>query len=68
MVGKAATFALRSRHISIRGFLLSQAIRDGEITCYYVGAADQKADGLTKGLPKDLHSKAMQCWTMTACP
>jgi len=68
MVGEAATFAWRSRRISIRGFLLSQAICEGETTLYYVGTLDQKADGLTKGLSKDQHNKAMLCWKMTACP
>jgi len=68
MVGEAATFAWRSRHISIRGFMLDQAIRDGEVTFYYVGTADQKADGLTKGLAKELHARAMQQWRMVLCP
>ena len=68
MVGEPATLAWRSRHISVRGFLLSQAICHSEITFYYVGAADHKADGLTIGQSKDLHSKAMVCWKMTACP
>jgi hypothetical protein len=59
MVGDAATHAWRSRHISIRGNLLHQAVTSGEVSFEYVNTKEQKADMLTKGLTFDLHEKAM---------
>lgn len=68
MVGAAATHAWRSRHISIRGHLLDEAVRGGEVQFYFVGTHEQVADGLTKGLTRDLHGLALRAWHMASSP
>lgn len=49
----------RTRHISIRGLLLHQAVLGVEDTFSYVGTTDQRADGMTKDFTRELHEKAV---------
>ena len=68
MVGKAATYPWRSRHISIRGHLLDEAVKSGEVSFGFIGTKEQKADGLTKGLTQVLHDASMRQWKLGATP
>ncbi len=68
MVGEASSKAWRSRHISIRGHILDEAIREGEVQFSYVGTKEQKADGMTKGLSRELHNTSLQMWRMVMSP
>ena len=68
MVGESASRAWRSRHISIRGHILDEAVREGEVQFTYVGTKEQRADGLTKGLSRDLHSLSLGMWNMSLTP
>ena len=68
MVGESSSRALRSRHISIRGHILDGAVREGEVQLTYVGTKEQKADGLTKGLSKELHRLSLHMLNMSLTP
>ena len=49
-------YSKKSRHISIRHDYIRELISNGVITITYVKSANNLADPLTKGLPKDLVS------------
>ena len=68
MVGESSSRAWRSRHISIRGHILDEASREGEVQFTYVGTKEQKADGLTKGLSRELHQLSLRMWSMSLTP
>jgi hypothetical protein len=68
MVGDASLLAWKSRHISIRGASLDDAVRSGEVQYCYCSTTEQKADGLTKALSYQEHLRAMTAWCMTSAP
>ncbi len=59
-LSKNPVYHARTKHINVRFHFIREKLADSTISVHYIQSKDQKADGLTKALPKIGHIKFLK--------
>lgn len=67
LLSQNPVFHARTKHINVRYHFIRQKVTDKDISVHYINTNQQKADGLTKALPKQKHGEFIKQLNMKEC-